>query len=474
MKNLKKYCHLRKFTQVAIFVLLLLVQSCSKEEIPQQQSNSNSITSFYFTKSDNPSLTTDVSGLIAGRVIYVSLPEGVALNGLKSIFTISPKATMTNNGSDVLSGKTAIDFSNTTTFKVKSESGRNADYKVLVQNGKPGFDNTLYAFMNKYSIPGVSYAITKDEEIVYSKGLGFAITESDTRATPSHLYRLASVSKQFTSLCIMKLMEQGKISLDQKAFGPSGILSSEFTGVTDRASTVTIRNLLEHTSGWVSNPDPMFTTSFSGQSLSQRIDYVLKSTQIEPGTAYNYYNMGFGILGMIIEKITGKKYEVYLKEILSEAGVTDIHVGGDRSGRRTNEVVYYSQDGTNGYGNDMNVIASAGGVIASVQEMMKLMFHIDGRSKVKDIILPSTRSIMLTPSAAYNRYALGWRCNHSSLFLGSWYHSGNLAGTASMWVMGANGYNCVVLCNSRSYIADFDDSMYVMLDNLLKMASSTW
>ena len=127
----------------------------------------------------------------------------------------------------------------------------------------------------------------------------------------------------------------------------------------------------------------------------------------------------------------------------------------------------------NGYGNPMDVIAAAGGVIASVEEMMKLMFHIDGRGKIGDIITPSTRTTMLTPSSVYNRYALGWRCNHSSLFSGSWYHSGNLAGTASMWVMGGDGINCVVLCNSRSYISGFDDEMYVMLNDLLRMASST-
>ena len=216
----------------------------------------------------------------------------------------------------------------------------------------------------------------------------------------------------------------------------------------------------------------MFTASFKGQTLDQRITYVLGSPQSEPGTKHSYFNMGFGILGKIIEKVTGKGYETYLKEVLATAGVTDIHVGGDRSQRRSNEVVYYSQSGTDGYGNEMQVIAAAGGVIASVEQMMKLMFHIDGRDKIPDIIQPSTRATMLTASDAYNRYALGWRLNHT-FYPGSFYHSGNLAGTASMWVMGNNGVNCVVLCNSRSYIDGFDDEMYVLLRDLLSVASAT-
>lgn len=456
-----------------VFVIIIIATSCSKEERPEPLSDLNSISSFSFSSSENQSLTVEVFSTIAGRIIYASVPEGVDLTALKPRFSLPQGATLSYNGVKIESGKAALNFTGTITLKSTSQSGRESEYKILVQNGRGNFDNPLYQFMQKFSIPGISYAITKDEEIVYKTGLGFAISESSVRATSGHLYRLASVSKQFTSLCIMRLMEQGKLTLDQRVFGAGSILASDYTGVTERAAKVTVRHLLEHTSGWKSDPDPMFTSSFSGQSLSQRIQYVLGSPQVEPGTVYNYFNMGYGILGRVIEKVSGKSYEVFLKEVMAEAGVLDVHVGGDRSQRRPNEVVYYSQDGTNGYLNPMDVIAAAGGVISSPEEMMKLMFHIDGRDKVKDIILPSTRATMLTPSAAYNRYALGWRCNHTSLFTGSWYHSGNLAGTASMWVMGSDGINCVVLCNSRSYLSGFDDEMYVLLNNLLKTASST-
>src|SRR5690606_10592386 len=152
------------------------------------------------------------------------------------------------------------------------------------------------------------------------------------------------------------------------------------------------------------SPDPMFTGSFSGQTLDQRINYVLSSAQNEPGTKFSYYNMGYGILGKVIEKTSGKKFETYMKEVLAEAGVTDIHVGKDRGGKRTNEVVYYSQEGTNGYANDMEVIAAAGGVIASTEQMLKLLPYIDGKSNVPDILNPEIRTLMLTSSTA-NTYA---------------------------------------------------------------------
>ena len=213
----------------------------------------------------------------------------------------------------------------------------------------------------------------------------------------------------------------------------------------------------------------MFTSSFNGQSLTDRIKYVLKSPQAEPGIKFSYYNMGYGILDKVIEKTSGKKYEVFLKEVLAEAGITDIHVGKDRAGKRTNEVVYYSQDGNNGYANPMEVIEAAGGIIASTEQLLKLQYYIDGRSNIPDILTPEIRTLMLTKSGS-NTYALGWRMNHR-LFPTSWYHGGNLAGTATFWVMGPE-YNCVILCNSRSYLPGFDDEFYYISEKLLTHAAS--
>lgn len=452
---------------VAIFAFSVI--SCSKDNKIPGESDFNDITSFMISRADNPALSENCFPVISGTTMYMTVPTGTNITSLKPVITVSPNATFKINGVAVSGPVGTIDFTNTVKVEVTSESGKSKEYKLLVQPGLRSLDQMVYLFMNKYSIPGVSYAISKEETIVYKTGLGFAITEDNTRTKPNHLFRLASISKQFTTLCIMKLMEQGKLTVESRVFGPGGILEQEFTGVSDRAATVTVRNLLEHNSGWTSNPDPMFTSSFKGQTLDQRISYVLTSQQGVPGTTYSYFNMGFGILGKVIEKLSGKGFEQFLKEVLLEADITDIHVGGDRSQRRTNEVVYYSQDGTNGYGNEMDVIAAAGGVIASTEQMLKLLFHIDGKSGIQDIILPATRELMLTPSANYNRYALGWRTNHS-YYPNSWYHGGNLAGTAVIWVMGPS-VNCVILCNSRSYISGFDDELYALIRDIINAAS---
>ena len=456
----------------AIAVILLFAASCSKEDviIVPGKSDYNYITSITIAKSDNPSISADCVPYVIGDTYFFSVPSGTSLSNIKPTITVSPKATYKINGAAAGSPQVSLDMSGIVRIVVTSESGKSRNYRVLAQTGRFDIDRMIYAFMEKFDIPGISLAISKDEAVVYNTGFGFAIKESETRTRTDHLFRLASVSKQFTTLCIMKLMEAGKLSVEDRVFGAGGILEKEFANITPKASSVTVRHLLEHTSGWTSNPDPMFTSSFKGQTLDQRIIYVLNSPQDQPGTKHSYFNMGFGILGKIVEKLSGKRFELYLKDVLLEAGITDVHIGGDQLGRRPNEVVYYSQDGTNGYGNEMEVIAAAGGVIASTQEMVKLLFHLDGLPKVKDIISPATRTLMLTPSAVHNRYALGWRTNHT-YYPESWYHGGNLAGTATMWVMGPR-INCVVLCNSRSYKSGLDDEMYGILNDIINLSAA--
>ncbi|HOT55486.1 MAG TPA: serine hydrolase, partial [Bacteroidales bacterium] len=481
-----------------ITFLALAIVSCSREEPEDILSDKADLISFVLSKAENPSLSTDLQGIRNRNVFYMTVPEGVDLTNLKPSLLVSPGATVrinnvpvtssgsnptasdsgsdplassgsnptasdsgsdplassgsnptaSDSGSDPLASSShyyppatrsmpAVDFSGVVTVEVTAENGKALQYKLLVKNGRQEFDNLIYQCMAKYDIPGISFAFSKNEEIAYCSGLGFAITETEERTTPGHLFRLASISKQFTTLCILKLYEAGKLTLDDRVFGTGGILEQEYGNVTPRAAAVTIRHLLQHTSGWGSDPDPMFSSAFTGQTLDQRIRYMLGTTQAEPGTVFTYSNMGFGILGEVIKKVSGQPYEEYLKAVLSEAGITDIHVGKDRAGRRPNEVVYYSQNGYNGYANPMDVIAAAGGVIASTEQMLQLLFHIDGRPIVPDIIQPATRIQMLTPSAIYPRYALGWRRGHK-FFPDAAYHSGNLAGTATMWVMGSS------------------------------------
>jgi Beta-lactamase class C and other penicillin binding proteins len=465
------------FHVIIAIVAVIIFAQCSKKapENPKPLSYDTRLKSFSFNQKNNPQLSENLSGIIHSDVVYITVPYGVNINSLVPTINVQDGLEIYINNNKIENSVSKIDFSNTIDLTIKSPDGsKQKGYYVLVKNGNRVIDRKVYDVMLEYDIPGISISATKNEKLVYSSGYGFADISTRERVTPKHLFRIASMSKSQTAMCIMKLYEEGKLSLDQTIFGEGGILEEEFgTSMPNRAKSVTIKNFLEHNSGWTSDPvDPCFTGNgtYYGKSLKERIAYVVNNVtqSYNPGIKYSYYNLGYGVLGMIIEKLSGKEYEKYLKEeIHAQAGVKDIHVGGDLSHRRKNEVIYYSQSGTNGYGNDMQVIKALGGIIASTDELMTLMSCVDYGTVVPDILKPSTLDIMYTPSKSYEHYGLGWRLNHSVFTDWASYHSGNLAGTASLWVRGDNGVNAVILCNSRSYESGYDTALYEIIEKVI-------
>lgn len=452
------------------FAALVVVWSCNPTGGNQTPVNENYLKSFEIQASHNSGMGGDALVVMNGTTVYVTVEEGVSLTSLIPTIESGEGVNFYINDKPVDSDVTPVDFTGTAKLVLVSADDSQRTYFICVKNGNRRVDSEVYAIMKKYDIPGISLSATKNEVLKYSYGYGFANTSNFERVTPNHLFRLASVSKTQTSIGIMTLVEDGKLKLSDKVFGKGGIFEEEIgtDGLVGGATDVTIQNLLEHTSGW--SEEHIFTSSngMGGKDVLERMKYVVRNVHMTytPGTKYSYYNMGFGLLGCVIEKISGKSYEDFMREdIYAQLGVKDIWVGGDIGERRDNECVYYSQDGKNGYGNDMYLIRALGGLIASTEELMKVVSGVDYGDVVPDILSKETLDLMYTPSDAYNRYALGWRVNYPDYPYWSSYHGGNLAGTGTLMVRDkSRDAAAVVLCNSRSYRDGFDDSMYDLLD----------
>jgi CubicO group peptidase (beta-lactamase class C family) len=160
---------------------------------------------------------------------------------------------------------------------------------------------------------GVSVAIVKNGRTVLAKGYGFADLENDVPATAETVYRIGSVTKQFTSAAIMRLVEQGKVSLDDT-------LQKFLPSFPTQGNRVTVRHLLNHTSGIKS-----YTSLGPKWGRVMRLDLVPDSLvalfanepfDFKPGDQWLYNNSGYFLLGMIIEKVSGKTYGQYLKDEL--------------------------------------------------------------------------------------------------------------------------------------------------------------
>lgn len=457
-------------------VLLAFLASCSKKNDPAPNpgpgpitnpttSNGKDLSDIKILKSENPNITGDGYFFKSGLKVYITIPLNSTLNNVKVNFTVSNKATVKVDGVAAANNTATLDLDKTFTVVVSAEDGTSLTYTVTAQTGIKEIDAMIYPFMEKYGIPAASYAIGKNskEEIVYKNAAGFANVALKERARTDYEFRLASMSKQHTAIAIMSLIQAGKFGLEDLVFGPTGLLKASFPSVGAKSAKVTVRHLLEHTAGYTG--DPMFTSA-SGPTLDAKIQYMLNSAQNEPGTVYSYYNMGYGTLGKIIELFSGKEFGAYLTSLYAPAGAEVNMASSSSTTRRAKEAVYYSQNGGNPYGTDIDIYKAAGGVSINTENLFKVLYAVDGGSVRPDILSPAMRAIMFTKSAKAN-YALGWRTNHS-LFDG-YYHGGNLNGTATFWIYGTE-YSAAILLNSRSVDSNFDTELIVLTNNIMKKA----
>ncbi len=337
-------------------------------------------------------------------------------------------------------------------------------------------DQRISSFMEKWRIKGASVAISKDEELVYAKGFGFANAEKNEMVKPGHLFRIASVSKLITAAAVMKLYEENQLELDEKVFGPGGILDTTLFKDyrDDRVEDISIRHLLNHTGGWSRRSgDPMFNSLYIARKMKidpparidQVIDYSLsRKLNYTPGTRYSYSNLGYAILGRVIEEKSGMPYEDYvIMNILKPAGIHDMHIGRSYAHEKfPNEVSYYdagrnyrsyAYDGTGELvppyygGNDIELLGAAGGWIASAPELCKLMTAIDGFDNQMDILRQETVEMMVDPEQA-GRGLFGWRGQDQ---YGTWWRTGYFNGSTAMLVRQKDGVNWVILMNTSTY-----------------------
>ena len=179
----------------------------------------------------------------------------------------------------------------------------------LSQETKDAIDKLANDTLARTGVPSASVAIVKDGQVVYVKAYGDSRLEPKTPATPDMRYSIGSISKQFTAAAILLLQEQGKLSLDDKV--------SKFIPDLTRASEVTIRQLLSHTSGYQDYwPQDYVMPDMLKPVSSQKIldTWARKALDFDPGTKWQYSNTNYVIAGLIIEKASGMPMLKFLSE----------------------------------------------------------------------------------------------------------------------------------------------------------------
>jgi CubicO group peptidase (beta-lactamase class C family) len=332
-------------------------------------------------------------------------------------------------------------------------------------------------FRQQFSVPASSIAISRSGQFVYDQAVGMGDRQHMTQVQQSSLFRIASVTKPITSVTIFSLMEQGKLHLTDKVFGPSGILGTKYgePPYKQYVSDITVDHLLTHTAGgWPNDStDPMMRNlSWDQTKLITETIANLPLTN-PPGSHWAYSNFGYCVLGRVIEQVTGQPYAAYVQtNILAPCGISTMQIAANKESQRApNEVVYYGQFSEEPYKLNVTRMDSHGGWIASSTELVQFLNHVAGAPGIPALLKAATIRTMTTPAPAYPqgpaRYARGWMVNANGS--GNWWHNGSLPGTTTVMVRTATGMCWAALTNTRTQpSSEIDTAISEMMWNMVR------
>jgi D-alanyl-D-alanine carboxypeptidase len=265
-------------------------------------------------------------------------------------------------------------------------------------------DDFVLASMKKWNTPGISVAVIRDGKVVKLKGYGFANLEHKVKVTPETIFQSGSIGKQFTSALVMKLVEDGKIKLDD----------SIRKYLPDSPSTwekVTVRHLLSHTGGL---GDPY-------QKLDMRKDYteeeILKiegeiPLQFQPGEKWSYSNTGYHVLGFMCSKVGGKFYgEQLASRILAPAGMKTARIISESDIVMNRSAGYEIIDGKpfnqSWVAPKLNTTAD-GSLYVSLLDMVNWNSALDGDNLFNDSIKRQLWTSGILNDGSKTEYGFGW------------------------------------------------------------------
>jgi CubicO group peptidase (beta-lactamase class C family) len=319
-------------------------------------------------------------------------------------------------------------------------------------------DRYLKEQMKEQAIQGLAYVIVKNDEIIQTNAFGNAdIGRQLTVKTPM---KLASLSKSFTALAVMQLVEQGRIELDTpvKTYIPSFKLKDK-----EASEAITIRQLLNQTSGISADGEIEIANELKGKSLEETVSLLSRvKLSHSVGTTFEYTNLNYLVLGLVIEKVSGKSLNEYLEDyILGPLEMKNSYTSIKLAEKDGLSKSYSSWLGmhlpTKTLLDDLPNFLASGYMVSSAEDMGKyLRFFINGGGILSDrgieiLQTPASNAKMYLDGEFFGTYAMGWwqRNVQGTKVIG---HSGDLfsAARTDMYILSEENIGVVVLTNTNN------------------------
>jgi N-acyl-D-amino-acid deacylase len=370
------------------------------------------------------------------------------------------------------------------------------------------YEQSVRDLMKKYGIPGGAVAVVRDGKLFYARGFGYADVENKTPLQPDALFRIASVSKPITSAAVMKLVEDGKLTLDDRVAPLIADLTPAPGATVDpRWEQITIRHLLNHTGGWDRNKpnggfDPIDRPAIAAAAVNapapasaETLVRYMKGMPLDfnPGEKHAYSNFGYIILGRVIERLSGMPYADYVRaRVLLPVGAKRTQQGKSRmSGALADEVKYYMPGAglnwpmvqsvfpgegivpLNYGGYHLEAGDASGAWVSSTVDLLRFVNGVDGRASPPDILsagiveeMTGSGATVCADGSCY--YAAGWLVRPVQNGA-TWWHGGDLPGTKSILVRSYYNISWVALFNTgapNTFVGELDAALWQALNSI--------
>lgn len=278
---------------------------------------------------------------------------------------------------------------------------------VLGQINAEKVTSYLDSVMKARHIPGISVAIIQNSKTRYIQSLGSANLETNTLVTNESVFQLASLTKPFTAVCMMQLVEQGKIDLKNS-------ITKYIDSLPESYKLITVENLLTHTAGFQDQVNLVYDNSpVMDVSTKKQLEIILQEPLLfAPGESCSYADPGYFLLGMIIEETSGLKYKDYLEQNIFKPLGMEHSLVENRWAIIENRVAPYrfiNNELINGRRDYQHELPSHFGILSTVSDLIKW----DLALRNKSIISSSSLNQMWTPAALNNgNDALAWGINY--------------------------------------------------------------